>query len=155
MSESPIAAVLRMVLVAVGHDPTMWVPAWWKGAEAEAHVARWVAMLGADRVVEVARATRLEHPAKPDGPKALDRAMERAARATRPARASRPRSGGATAEGGSALPPGVSDAVDLFGRAIAAGEFVPPSAVTPRQAREMLARGLVTHEQLRQMGIAA
>jgi hypothetical protein len=144
------ADVLRRVLVAVGHDPDLWVPAWWRGPAAEANVGRWVAALGADRVVEVAAETRRENPEPPDGPKALDRAMARAARVQRAASGRAAAGNPASGEGSD-----LRDAVDLLGRAIAEGRFVPPGAVTPRAAREMLARGLVTEDHLRRLGIAA
>jgi len=45
-------------------------------------VRRWRDDLGLseDRIIEAATETRRDHPAPPDGPKALDRAMERAAK---------------------------------------------------------------------------
>jgi hypothetical protein len=148
-----VAEVLRKVLVAVGHAPDVWVPGWWRGRSAEEHVDRWIAMLGPERVVEVAAASRVDNPEPPDGPKALDRAMARAARALPASVPGRRRSGSTDP---SHVPATVKvDLVEFWGREIAGGGYVPPSAVTPSQAREMLARGLVTPDQLRSRGIAA
>lgn len=153
VADPSAAEVLRRVLVAVGINPEGWVTAWWRGQAAEEHVARWIALLGPDRVVEVAAASREGNPAPPDGPKALDRAMERAAKAAVKG-GGKTRTGRALASSAGSAPQTV-DPVDFWGRRIADGAFVPASAVTPNQAREMLTRGLVTSEQLRARGIAA
>lgn len=148
-----VANVLRRVLVAVGHSPDVWVPGWWRGRSAEEHVGRWIGMLGPERVVEVAIASRADNPEPPDGPKALDRAMSRAARA-----APAPARGRRHSDSSDSVPPsrvGSVDLIEFWGREIASGGYVPPSAVTPSHAREMLARGLVTSDQLRARGIAA
>jgi helix-turn-helix protein len=70
------------LLKALGFQPDGALPAWWQGPSAKAHVQRWRGDLGLTEVqiIEVAEETRLEHPDPPDGPKALDRFMERAAR---------------------------------------------------------------------------
>ena len=70
------------LLTALGIDPVGTLPAWWQGWPAKTHVRRWIDDLGLteDRIIETALETRRDHPAPPDGPKALDRAMERAAK---------------------------------------------------------------------------
>jgi len=70
------------LLTALGIDPNITLPAWWQGWPAKTHVRRWIDDLGLteDRIIETATETRRDHPAPPDGPKALDRAMERAAK---------------------------------------------------------------------------
>ena len=70
------------MLTALGIDPNGTLPAWWQGWSAKTHVHRWIDDLGLfeDRIIETANETRRDHPAPPDGPKALDRAMERAAK---------------------------------------------------------------------------
>jgi hypothetical protein len=69
------------LLKALGFDPKGVLPAWWQGESAKANVRRWGDDLGLDedQILEVATETRREHPNPPDGPRALDRAMERAA----------------------------------------------------------------------------
>ena len=69
------------MLTALGLDANGTLPAWWQGWPARVHVRRWRDDLGLseDRIIETATETRRDHPAPPDGPKALDRAMERAA----------------------------------------------------------------------------
>lgn len=69
------------LLDALGLDPAA-LPGWWQGWPAQVHVRRWTCDLGLTerRIIEIATASRRDQPTPPDGPKALDRAMERAAR---------------------------------------------------------------------------
>ena len=69
------------LLSALGFAANASLPAWWQGAPARTHVRRWIDDLGLseDRIIEIATETRRDHPNPPDGPKALDRFMERAA----------------------------------------------------------------------------
>ena len=69
------------LISALGFDANASLPAWWQGAPARTHVRRWIDDLGLseDRIIETANDTRRDHPNPPDGPKALDRFMERAA----------------------------------------------------------------------------
>ena len=69
------------LLSALGFASNATLPAWWQGAPARSHVRRWTDDLGLseDRIIDVATETRRDHPNPPDGPKALDRFMERAA----------------------------------------------------------------------------
>ena len=75
------------LLTALGLDPNDTLPAWWQGWPAKTHVRRWRDDLGLseDRIIEAATESRRDHPAPPDGPEALDRAMERAANGIRKA----------------------------------------------------------------------
>ncbi len=68
------------LLMALGLDPTV-LPGWWQGCPPKRHVQRWRDELGLTEaeIVTVADASRQDHPEPPDGPKALDRAMQRAA----------------------------------------------------------------------------
>lgn len=70
------------LLSALGFDANASLPAWWQGAPARTHVRRRIDDLGLSegRIIEGANETRRDHPNPPDGPKALDRFMERAAR---------------------------------------------------------------------------
>ena len=69
------------LLAALGFAANATLPAWWQGWPARLHVQRWRDDLGlsAVRIIETALETRTDHPNPPDGPKALDRFMERAA----------------------------------------------------------------------------
>lgn len=148
------AGLLRAVIAAVGLDPDGWVSAWWRGTEAETHVTGWLKRgLSASDVVDLARRSREDNPEPPDGPKALDRVMERAAR-SRAAEAQRahrrPRSKPADQP---ASPRQKPDLLAFLAERMAAGHYVPPSALTPVQAREMVHRGLATREALVSRGI--
>ncbi len=67
------------LLNALGFEPNGALPAWWQGWPARTHVRRWRddLDLSEDRIIETATETRRDHPAPPDGPKALDRPMAR------------------------------------------------------------------------------
>jgi hypothetical protein len=69
------------LLAALGFAANATLPAWWQGWPAQVHVRRWTETLGLSqsRIIEVALESRTDHPNPPDGPKALDRFMERAA----------------------------------------------------------------------------
>ena len=64
------------LLNALGFAANATLPAWWQGSPAMLHVRRWRDDLGLseDRIIETVTETRRDHPAPPDGPKALDRA---------------------------------------------------------------------------------
>lgn len=148
------AGLLRAVIEAVGLDPDGWVSAWWRGPEAEAHVTAWLKRgLSATDVVDLARRSREDNPEPPDGPKALDRLMERAAR-SRAAEARRPKRGAPSKSAQPPAPPRQKlDLLAFLAERMAAGHYVPPSALTPIQAREMVQRGLATREALVSRGI--
>jgi hypothetical protein len=81
-AREPISdAVFGELLAALGLDPAA-LPGWWQGWPPRLHVLRWRDELGLTEaeIIATAKASREEHPEPPDGPKALDRAMERAAR---------------------------------------------------------------------------
>jgi DNA-binding transcriptional ArsR family regulator len=149
------AGLLRAVIEAVGLDPGGWIPGWWRGPEAEAHVTGWLKRgLSAADVVDLARRSREDNPEPPDGPKALDRVMERAARSrAADARRTSRRTPSKPADP-PASPQQKLDLLAFLAERMAAGQYVPPSALTPVQAREMVHRGLATREALVARGIA-
>jgi len=106
-------------------------------------------------IIEVATETRADHPNPPDGPKALDRFMERAAQ--RDAQAAI-----ATAKGQEAKrrrkredPPRLSDdeKAAFYAKMVNADGFLPVSAINNSIRDLMLVRGLVTPERLRLRGV--
>lgn len=141
------------LLKALGIDPDGTLPAWWQGSSARAHVRRWRNDLGltGDQILEVAEETRRDHPAPPDGPKALDRAMERAARRlrqpTESARASR--------RGRSKASPkaSLSEQLVFYANLVNSDRFLPVNAIGNVIRDAMLAKGLVTSERLRTRGV--
>jgi hypothetical protein len=145
------------LLGALGFAANATLPAWWQGAPARLNVRRWIDDLGLseDRIIEVATETRRDHPNPPDGPKALDRFMERAAK----------RDAQMVAANGSALkakqrqkaqgkPTASPDELAAFYAAkVNSDEFLPPSMISNAICAAMLARELVTTDRLRQRGI--
>jgi hypothetical protein len=141
---------------ALGLDPAA-LPGWWQGWPARLHVRRWLDDLGLSqkRIIETATETRTDHPNPPDGPKALDRFMERAAR--RDAQATF-----ATAKGPTSKrrrkredPPRLSDdeKAAFYAKLVNADGFLPASSINNSIRDLMLVRGLVTPERLRERGV--
>jgi hypothetical protein len=139
------------VLDALGLDPAA-LPGWWQGWPPRLHVQRWRDDLGLTEaeIVAAAEATRQEHPEPPDGPKALDRAMQRAAqrkveavgrkrhkRRSEPAPASKP----------------ITDLPAFYADLVNSDRYLPVSAISNTMRDAMLARGLVTAERLRERGV--
>lgn len=143
------------LLSALGLDPAA-LPVWWQGWPARLHVRRWIDDLGLCevRIIETATATRRDHPNPPDGPKALDRAMERAAR----------REAQAVADGTGRKParkrkrdtgplPSEDERAGFYARIVNSDGFLPPNMISNAIREAMLARGLVTEKRLRQRGV--
>ncbi|TGN67867.1 helix-turn-helix domain-containing protein [Paracoccus liaowanqingii] len=145
------------LLRTLGFEPEASLPAWWQGWPARTHVRRWVEDLGLseDRIIEVATATRDDHPAPPDGPKALDRAMERAARQDAQTDAGQGRSQKPRCRSKSdpTPMPSMDDRAAFCADLVNSDRYLPPSAITNTMRDAMLARRLVTADQLRQRGV--
>ena len=145
------------LLTALGFAANSALPAWWQGSPARLHVRRWQEDLGLseDRIVEVATESRADHPNPPDGPKALDRFMERAAQRDAPAAT-------ANASGKKAkrpskcavkLPLSDDEKAAFYAKMVNADGYLPQSVISNTIRDAMLARGLVTSERLRQRGV--
>jgi hypothetical protein len=139
------------LLGALGFAANASLPAWWQGGPARLHVRRWIDDLGLseDRIIEVATETRNDHPKPPDGPKALDRFMERTAQ--RDAQAA------ADASGGKAKrqrkrdvgpPPSEDQLAAFYAAKVNSDEYLPANMISNAMCEAMLARGLVTRERL-------
>ncbi len=138
------------LLSALGLDPTA-LPGWWQGWPARTHVRRWIDELGLseDRILEVAIESRTDHPNPPDGPKALDRTMQRAAgRKVEDAGRKRrkPKRASAATVTHTDLPAFYADVVN-------SERYLPANAISNTLRDAMLARGLVTVERLRMRGV--
>jgi len=141
------------LLAALGFVEGRRLPSWWRGDQARAHVRRWEADLGLSRqsILQIARSTRLAHPTPPDGPAALDRAMERAAAemAADPSKAARRK--GKIREALPASNP--DDVLRFFADLVNGDKYLPPNAISTSRRHELLSRGLVTEERLQQRGV--
>ncbi|MEI4263435.1 helix-turn-helix domain-containing protein [Roseovarius sp. D0-M9] len=145
------------LLSALGFAADASLPAWWQGAPARTHVRRWIDDLGLseNRIIETATGTRRDHPNPPDGPKALDRFMERAAR----------RDAQEAAASGSLLiakrsrkaqsdpRPSPDELATFYAAKVNSDEYLPQSMISAAMCGLMLARGLVTPERLRMRGV--
>jgi hypothetical protein len=101
-------------------------------------------------IVAAAKDTRKDHPEPPDGPKALDRAMQRAAQ-RKTENAGRTRRKRKTDQA-----PAVKPIVDLpvfYAEIINSDRYLPVSAINNTVRDAMLGRGLITAEQLRMRGV--
>jgi hypothetical protein len=144
------------LLGALGFAANPTLPAWWQGEPARLNVRRWLDDLGLsdDRIIEVATETRCDHPNPPDGPKALDRFMERAAQ--RDAQAAADANGGKSKRSRKAQgkPTASPDELAAFYAArVNSDEYLPASMISNAICEAMLARKLVTTDRLRQRGI--
>jgi hypothetical protein len=144
------------LLTALGLSPDGPLPAWWQGWPAREHVRRWRDDLGLteDRILETATATRREHPEPPDGPKALDRAMERAAqRLARPSTTQPGDKGPARRPGRTHTTASLDEMAAFYAELVNSDRFLPSSMISNTVRDAMLARGLVTVERLRMRGV--
>ena len=139
------------VLLALGLDPVA-LPGWWQGWPPRLHVQRWRDKLGLTEaeIVAAAEASRQEHPEPPDGPKALDRAMQRAAQRKVEAAGQKRRK--RKSEPAPATKP-ITDLPAFYANLINANGYLPVSAISNTMRDAMLGRGLVTAERLRERGI--
>jgi hypothetical protein len=145
------------LILALGFAANATLPAWWQGWPARSHVRRWIDDLGLseDRILEVAAETRRDHPNPPDGPKALDRFMERAARRdaqaaaaeAKPQRPKRSRKVDLTPR------PSADDLAAFYADLVNSDRYLPVSTISNKTRDAMLARGLVTPERLRMRGV--
>ena len=145
------------LLAALGFAANATLPAWWQGWPARVHVRRWRDDLGLPehRILETAKKTRRDHPNPPDGPKALDRFMERSAQ--RDALAATAIANGKKAKRqrkGEVKPP-ISDdeKAAFYAKMVNSDGFLPVSSITNTIRDAMLVRGLVTPERLRERGV--
>ena len=140
------------VLAALGLDAAA-LPGWWQGWPPRQHVQRWREELGLTEaeIVAVAEASRKEHPEPPDGPKALDRAMQRAVHRKVEDAAGRKRRKPKAAPTPAAKP--ITDLPAFYAKIVNADGYLPVSAISNTMRDAMLGRGLVTAERLRERGI--
>ena len=145
------------LLRALGFAANAALPTWWQGWPARTHVRRWRDDLGLseDRIIETATASRGDHPYPPDGPKALDRFMERAAQRDAQKAATTASSGKAKRSRKTAItPPNNDDEVAVYYAAIVnSDDYLPRDLFGSRTCGLMLDRGLVTPERLRMRGV--
>ncbi|MDO5758364.1 MAG: helix-turn-helix domain-containing protein [Rhodobacterales bacterium] len=145
------------LLKALGFAANATLPAWWQGWPARTNVRRWRDEIGLseDRIIEVATQTRNDHPKPPDGPKALDRFMERAAQ--RDAQAAIENASGRKAKRQRKCdvgpPPSPDELAEFYAAKVNSDEYLPNGMISTAMCSLMLARGLVTAERLRLRGV--
>ncbi|SNR22732.1 helix-turn-helix domain-containing protein [Paracoccus sediminis] len=139
------------LLAALGLDPAA-LPGWWQGWPPRLHVQRWRDELGLTEaeIIAAAEASRQEHPKPPDGPKALDRAMQRAAQ-RKAEDAGRKRRKPKAAPASAAKP--ITDLPAFYAELVNSDRYLPVSAISNTMRDAMLARGLVTAQRLRERGV--
>jgi len=146
---------------ALGLDPAA-LPGWWQGWPPREHVRRWRDDLGLDddAILAVAEASRRDHPEPPDGPKALDRAMQRAAQRLKQTGVAVAKKGPATGNGETQRRkrddgprPSDDELAAFYADLVNSDRFLPPSTISNTMRDAMLTRGLVTIERLRARGV--
>jgi hypothetical protein len=143
--------VFGELLTALGLAPVA-LPGWWQGWPPRLHVQHWRDELGLTEaeIIAAAEASRQEHPEPPDGPKALDRAMQRAAQ-RKVEDAGRKRRKPKVAPAPAAKP--ITDLPAFYADLVNSDRYLPVSAISNTMRDAMLARGLVTPERLRERGV--
>jgi hypothetical protein len=139
------------LILALSLDPAA-LPGWWQGYPPRLHIQRWRTELGLTEaeIVAAAKDTRKDHPEPPDGPKALDRAMQRAAQ-RKTDDAGRKRHKRKHDPVSTAKP--IVDLPVFYADIINSDRYLPVSAVNNTVRDAMLGRGLVTAERLRMRGV--
>ncbi|MCW1932308.1 helix-turn-helix domain-containing protein [Pararhodobacter zhoushanensis] len=143
------------VLDALGLDLAA-LPGWWQGWPARLHIQRWRDELGLSEaeIVAAAEASRQEHPEPPDGPKALDRAMQGAAgRKVADAGRKRRKAKGNPATTATTATTTHNDLPAFYADVVNSERYLPANAISNALRDAMLARGLVTAERLRMRGV--
>ncbi|WP_114964920.1 helix-turn-helix domain-containing protein [Alkalilacustris brevis] len=149
------------LLKALGLDTTA-LPGWWQGWPPREHVRRWRDDLGLDEdaILAVAEASRRDHPEPPDGPKALDRAMQRAAGRLKHTGAAVAKKGPTPGSSNTRRRkrdegprPSDDDLAAFYAAKVNSEEYLPPSMISNAMCHAMLTRGLVTVERLRARGV--
>lgn len=143
------------LLQAVGHS-TSAPPPFWTGPGLVAHVRAWMDQHGLtpDQIIAGARDSRTRNPEPPDGPKALDRWMERLGTSLRSADGVKP--GKALQKAESKPPATPEERLKFYADWINdPNKYCPPSAVSTQTVQALLHSGLVTIERLKSRGIAA
>lgn len=145
--------LFRSLLLALGFDPDGPLPGWWQGWPPREHVRRWRDDLGLTtaEILNAAGASRLEHPEPPDGPKALDRIVQRVAQ--RKAVEASPKRRKPKASSPEPSHRQITDVPAFYADLVNSDRYLPVSAITNSTRDAMLARGLVTAERLRERGI--
>ena len=145
------------LLTALGLAANIPLPAWWQGWPARLHVRRWITDLGLteDRIIETATESRGDHPNPPDGPKALDRFMERAAQrdAITAATTTNPKKSTRRRKVEASPPLSDDEKAAFYARMVNSDCYLPVSVISNTIRDAMLVRGLVTPERLRQRGV--
>jgi hypothetical protein len=141
------------LLSALGFATNATLPAWWQGWPARIHVRRWIDDLGLseDRIIETATATRADHPNPPDGPKALDRFMERAAQRDGQAAANSLKAK-RSSKAQSKPRPSPDELAAFYAAKVNSDAYLPQNMISAAMSELMLERGLVTPERLRMRG---
>jgi hypothetical protein len=133
------------LLAVFGFPADQDLPVWWQGQGARTHVSRWLEALGLseDQVLDVARQFSAQKPDLPQGPKALDRAMEREAK---PSPCSKPKK--------RAQPTASDDEIaQRTAEWILSDKYIPPNGVSSRALTLVMERGLVPEERLKERGL--
>ena len=137
---------------AVGFGPNAILPSWWRERAARDHVIGWKERFGLTEaeILDVAAATRKDHPIPPDGPKALDRAMERRWRAKQAAKSGdKRRRHDKRPSAAPAKPVSEHDALKLRAEWLNGDRYVPPTLITNVHVARLLETGLVSPERFR------
>ena len=138
------------LLKALGIDSKGVLPAWWQGESATENVRRWGGDLGLseEQILEVAAATRREHPTPPDstapwkGPQCATGGVSGSKR-YREGRERRQTD----------LRASLGEQLEFYSGMVNSDKYLPQNMISSRMCDAMLAHSLVTPERLRMRGV--
>lgn len=150
------------MLDALGLDTDSGLPGWWQGWPPREHVRRWITVFGLteDRIIAVARDSRSTHPNPPDGLRALDRAMERAATSASASVGSKANASTddqrrkRKTKSADAPRASMDEIAEFYAGLVNGDGYLPSNAISNTVRNAMLERRLVTAERLRERGVA-
>jgi uncharacterized protein YdaU (DUF1376 family) len=139
---------IRQAVGIQAHD----IGPYWADATLTAHVEAWRSYgLTDDQITAEAAASRAKNPDPPDGPKALDRWMQAAARAKR----NTPAHGKPVQRAEVKPPPSPEERLRFFADWVNSDKPLPPSTINNTLAHSLLEAKLVTVVRLKERGVAA
>ena len=147
-------------MAALGFDLDGSLPGWWQGWPPREHVRRWQTDLGLTEaeILETAENSRHDHPEPPDGPKALDRLMQRTCQRKAQLKAASDVTKGQKGKAqrvkaASGLAPSIDELASFYAERVKSDGYLPPSMISKTMCQAMLERGLVTEKQLQVRGV--
>jgi|GEM_PF-2126751 len=149
-SASSFSEFVLEICEAVGHPELIERSFWKLEAENGFFITAWRGLgLSDEAILEAARSHASDMPEPPNGPKGLQRAMERKAKPTASTKTSA--RGRRTVTERKYTP--LQERVAYFSKLLASGRYVAPTTITSTMRAALISGGHVTEEELRRRGL--